>query len=114
MSYSEYLDNGIFSTAVPHFLSTASLLYGFGLSSRIRQEESVRRLVQHLSIMCRLHNDLHSVEKERQEGTLANAVLLIERGLPAEPARAFVAEELQGYRRLMKVDAMVSAIRFRG
>jgi hypothetical protein len=109
LSYSEYLENGINSTAVPHMMTTASMLYGFGLGSRLG-EEAVQRLVRHLSISSRLNNDLCSVEKERREGSLANAVLLLAEKLPVEQAREFVVEDLQGFERMLRADiAMLDA-----
>lgn len=103
MSYSEYLENGIESSAVPHFLATYSLLYGLELPARLA-EPAVRRIARHLSIQCRLHNDLFSVEKERAEGSGANAVLLMDRLLPPELSKGFVADELRGYERLLATD----------
>lgn len=104
MSYSEYVENGFNSTAVPHLVATASLLHGFGLARR-NAEETVRRLVRNLSISCRLHNDLFSVDKERREGCLANAVLLLEKMAPGAPWQAFVADDLKGYDRMIDSDA---------
>jgi hypothetical protein len=102
-SYAEYLENGVNSTAVPHIVATASLLYGFKMAARLG-EEPVRRLVRDLSISCRLHNDLFSAQKERDEGCMANAVLLLDRLLPGVQAHVFVADELKGYERMLGAD----------
>ena len=103
LTYDDYVRNGVNSTAVPHIVATASLLYGFRMAVRVA-EERVGRLVRNLSISCRLHNDLYSVEKERREGCLANAVLLRESSHPNENQHGFVAEELSIYERRIRED----------
>lgn len=103
LSYAEYVENGVNSTAVPHIVATASLLYDYHMSSRL-DEEAVRRLVRNLSLSCRLHNDLFSVEKERQEGCMANAVLLLDMLFPGIDSQAFVARDLGGYERMISKD----------
>lgn len=103
LSYAEYTDNGFNSTAVPYIIATASLLYQLEMPRRL-EEEPIRRLLRHLSISCRLHNDVFSVDKERQEGSRANAVLLLERFLPPEQARALVLDDLRGYERMLAGD----------
>jgi hypothetical protein len=105
-SYSEYLENGYNSTAVPHIVAAGSLIYGLGLASRMA-EPTVQRLVRNLSVSCRLHNDLYSVEKERAEGSCANAVLILDRVLPCEVSRALAADDLLGYERMLKQDIAV-------
>lgn len=100
MSYAEYVENGVHSTAIPHLLTTASLLQGLRISSRLN-DVRVQSLVHHLGISCRLHNDIFSVDKEKAEGTSANAVILMEGFLPMDRARAFVSAELDGYNRML-------------
>lgn len=103
MSYSEYIDNGIASGAVPHILATASILYDLDLAARL-ELPPVQRLVRNLAAYCRLHNDINGVAKDRREGCLANALLLVERHAPPDRARRFVEEELSGYRRMLQRD----------
>jgi hypothetical protein len=104
MSYSEYLENGVHSTAVPHIMATASLLHGFDMATRLH-DAVVGRLVRNLSVAARLHNDLISVEKERMEGCGANAVLLLERFMPLDASYRFVKDDLDGYERMLARDA---------
>jgi hypothetical protein len=103
MHYSEYIDNGVGSSAVPHIVSGASLVYGFELASRL-SDARVQSFMRHLSLACRLHNDLSSIEKERREGCLANAALLMDKYLPPEMSRRFVEEEMAGYERMLNED----------
>lgn len=103
LSYAEYVENGVNSTAVPHIVATASLLFGFGMAAR-GHDERVRRLVRNLSISCRLHNDLFSVEKERRESCGANAVLLLEAILPGAQCHRVVVDDLAGYERMLRRD----------
>jgi hypothetical protein len=104
LSYSEYLENGFNSSGVPHIVATASLLYGFGLAARLSADDDTRSLFRTLSLFCRLQNDLASVTKEREEGTMANAVFIMERFVPAQHSPVFVAEELKGYERRLSRD----------
>lgn len=103
LSYSEYIENGFNSTAVPHIVTTAALLHGYRAHERLA-EQPVRRLLRNLSLSCRLHNDLFSVDKELREGSAANAVLLVRRFTGLEQARAFVADELRGYEEMLRQD----------
>src|SRR5262249_48904475 len=95
MSYSEYVENGGHSPAVPHITATAALLHGFDVASRL-EDAVVARLVRNLSIAARLHNDLVSVEKERAEGCRANAVVLLERFRPLDACYEVVRNDLDG------------------
>lgn len=102
-SYAEYLQNGERSIAVVHFMATVSLVFGLDLHERM-QGEAFRRMLRHLSLAGRLVNDLAGVESDRAAGERANAVLLLEPLLPPEQARAFVAAERDGYKRLLVRD----------
>ncbi|AKT42789.1 terpene synthase family protein [Chondromyces crocatus] len=103
LSYAEYLENGYNSTAVPFILATAALVHRLDMPSRLH-EEAIRSLLRQLSISCRLHNDIFSVEKERREQSCANAVLVLERLLPAEQAERVARDDLQGYERMLRRD----------
>lgn len=103
MSYAEYLENGIDSVDMPRIWATVSALWGWNMPVRVADPRFMRSL-RHMAIACRLKNDLYSLEKERLEGCRANAVLLIERFLPSDAARAFIEEELRGYERLLDED----------
>jgi hypothetical protein len=104
LSYEQYLDNGFNSSGVPHIVATASLLYGFDLAARMKVEPDTESLFRNLSLFCRLQNDVSSVEKERREGTLANAVFVAERSMPADRSVAFVEEELRRHEHMLKRD----------
>jgi len=102
-SYAEYLHNGERSIAVLHFMATVSLVFGLDLHERMH-DEAFRRMLRHLSLAGRLVNDLAGVEADRAAGERANAVLLLEGVLSPEQARAFVAAERDGYKRLLARD----------
>lgn len=104
MSYSEYMENGVYSTTILHVLATASLLYDLGIARRATSEP-LQRLMRHLSLYCRVENDLNSLDKERREGSVANAVILMERFAPTEVCVAFLQDELEGQARLVATAA---------
>lgn len=101
--YAEYLDNGEISIALPQFIATVSLAYDFHFADRLA-EPQYGRAVRSLALTTRLQNDLASVEKERRDGDLANAVLLLEPLLGPQPALALVLAERQSYERLLHRD----------
>jgi hypothetical protein len=99
-SYTEFLHNGENSIAVSHVVATISLVYGFDMPERMKDARFLR-VLRDLSLAMRLQNDLASVEKERVEGNRSNAVLFIEKFMPREQAWSFVAEQREGYERLL-------------
>lgn len=101
LSYAEYLVVGAASSTVENLLASASLLGGLGLASR-HAEPDVARALRYLCTLTRLENDLHSYEKERQEGCLANAVHIMERFMPVRQALQFIAAEQQAYNELLE------------
>lgn len=103
LSYGEYLDNGEHSIATTHFVAATALIYGWDLTTRFRSE-GFRRCLRHLSLLTRLQNDLASAERERRDGTPANAVLLLEPMVGPAAAWEFVRGELEGYRRAVQRD----------
>ena len=103
LSYGEYLDNGVHSIATTHFVAATALVYGWNLADRLL-DEGFCRCLRHLGLLTRLQNDLASAERERCDGTPANAVLLLEPTLGPAAAREFVRQDLDGYRRLLRRD----------
>lgn len=106
MSYSEYLENSVDGFAVPHIVATANLIYGYNMASR-RTDVTIRRIIRNISISSRLLNDLVSIEKERREGCLANACILMERLISSEQSRKFIEDELASYMRMLNTDIAV-------
>lgn len=100
LSWGEYLRNGEHSIAVAHTVAALSLAHGLGLAAEAG-EPRLRRALRWLCLSMRLGNDLAGVERERREGSRANAVLLMERRLPFDEARAWVEAERRGYERML-------------
>jgi hypothetical protein len=80
----EYVDLGATTSTVPHLFVTL----GWFLD-RSFDEEPTAGLVRQLALEARLENDLRSIDRDRAEGTLANAVLLLaaQSGSEAEARR---------------------------
>jgi hypothetical protein len=97
ITYAEHLEGGFWSTSIVQVMATASLLFGLGFGARTLLEPTLIERLQ--ATIGRLENDLHSVERGRREGCLANAVLIMEEVLPAAEARTFVAAQIDGYGR---------------
>ena len=110
LALADYLEIGLWTSAVPNLMATVSLLYGLDIARR-RVERDVAALERYVSIVARLENDLFGVEKERREGTVANAVLLMERYLTKEPAREFIQAEKQAYERRLQESLSALGIR---
>jgi hypothetical protein len=98
--YGEYLAVATASTTVENLVAGASLLGGLGLGARHR-EPLVAQALHYLCTVARLENDLHGHVRERKEGSLANAVLLLEHLMPLEQAAAFITAQLQDYKMLL-------------
>jgi hypothetical protein len=102
-SYAEYMQNGECSVVVMHIVTTVSLVYRLDMPSRMNSPQFVR-LMRNLCRFARLQNDVVSLNKERAQGTRANAVLLLEESMPPKHALAFVEAEASGYERLLSLD----------
>ena len=103
LSYHDYLAIGKQSIAVAHHLLTIAIAYDIAPLQESTPRAS--QLVHHLAIAERLRNDLASVEKERREGTRANAILLLCDSMSERSARSFLAHELERYEALVDCDA---------
>jgi Terpene synthase family 2, C-terminal metal binding len=102
-TYAEYMQNGESSIAVMHIVTTLSLISRFDMPARMRDARFLR-IMRNLCRTMRLQNDLASVERERDDGVQSNAVIVMERALPAEAAWSFVLAEREGYERLLRRD----------
>jgi hypothetical protein len=98
--YAEYLDNGEIDVGLPHLLATVSLVYDYRFADRLA-DPLYTRAVRSLAITTRLQNDLVSVQRERRDGDLANALLILEKVLGPQQAWALVRAERQSYERLL-------------
>jgi hypothetical protein len=102
-SYSECIEYGLRSTAVPNILATASLAYDlrrFAHPNAIALNE-LDRLV---FVFNRLLNDLYSADVERTEGLSGrsgNTVLEMEQYLSPKAARAFVTAQASAYEQIV-------------
>ena len=100
-AYTSYMENGVDSTTVPHVLAAISLVYGLDMPARLTNP-AFQGLVRHLALGSRLQNDLLGIERDRREGSTANAVLVSERYMGAEEARRFVSEQRQAHEQLLR------------
>jgi len=103
LTYLQYLENGISSSAVPHILATLALLLPLKLNLTQRlQDHRAHPIVRNLALASRLENDLFSIDKERLEGCQANAVLLLEQEMEPAQACAVVQTHLAVCRKELK------------
>ncbi len=100
VSYADYLEIGLWTSAVPNLMATTSLLYKHDIATR-REGHEVAQIERMLSIVARLENDTFGVEKERGEGT-TNALLILEAITTQEKARAFVEDDKRSYERRLR------------
>jgi hypothetical protein len=101
--YAEYLDNEEIGVGMPHLVATISLVCDYRFADRLTDPQYTR-VVRSLALTTRLQNDLASLQKERRDGDLANAVLLMERFVNPEQAWAFALAERQSHERLLHRD----------
>lgn len=99
-SYTAYMENGIDSTTIPHVLAAISLVYGLDMPARL-SNPPFQGLIRHLALSSRLQNDLLGIERDRREGSPANAVLITERFMTAQLAHGFVADQRLAHERLL-------------
>ncbi len=102
-SYAEALENGGDSTTLISIMSSAYLAYGLDRPAR-DGDLRVALMERYMLLSQRLLNDLYSAEKERREGSdgrPSNLILMLEKLLPREQARAFAQAQFAGYERLM-------------
>jgi hypothetical protein len=102
-TFVECLENGGDSTTLMSIMSSAYLAYGL---DRPAHDGDLRlALVERYMLLSqRLLNDLYSAEKERREGTggrPSNLILMMEKLLSRDAARAFAEAQRSGYERLM-------------
>lgn len=103
-TFVECLENGGDSTTLMSIMSSAYLAYGLDRPAR---DGDVRlTLVERYMLLSqRLQNDLYSAEKERRElagGRPSNLVLMLEKLVSREQARAFCEAQRSGYERMMQ------------
>jgi hypothetical protein len=96
----DYLETGSWSSTVRNILATMSILYRMNWVNR-RQNPDLADLERYLGLVARLENDAYGFEKERREGCLANAVLLVESYMTTARAAEFVVAQKAAYESLL-------------
>ncbi|ODR93353.1 terpene synthase family protein [Sinorhizobium alkalisoli] len=99
-SYAEYLHNGIDSIAYANVFCCLSLLWGLDMAT-LRARPAFRQVLQLISAIGRLQNDLHGRDKDRSAGEADNAAILLLQRYPAMPVVEFLNEELAGHARML-------------
>lgn len=97
----EYLEAGVHSSAIPHAVATLCELEPVPLACGWTSL-AFQALLRALALHARLQNDALSVLKERREGCVANAVLVLEQWIPLPLAQQMIVQEMQGQVRLLE------------